>query len=91
MIIQKSDKGNLVVAFDRNTNNKKMKPMQSDLKKIIKVDVTTYSNFSINQEKQLDRFLKSLKDKKLSAAKYHSLRLKETKPRNMYGLNKIYS
>ena len=51
----------------------------------------TYSNFSINQEKQLDRFLKSLKEKqtdrflkslkdkkKLSAAKYHSLRPKGT-------------
>ena len=90
LIIQKSDKGNLAVVFDRSTNNKKMKSMPSDLKKIIEVDLMTYSNFSINQEKQLDRFLKSLNDKKLSAAKYHSLRPKGTRPRNMYGLNKIY-
>ena len=37
--------------------------MPSDQKKIIEVDVMTYSNFSISQEKQLDRFLKSLKEK----------------------------
>ena len=80
-----------------------MESMPSDQKKTIEVDVMTYSNFSINQEKQLDRFLKSLKEKqtdrflkslkdkkKLSAAKYHSLRPKGTWPRNMYGLNKIY-
>ena len=53
--------------------------MPSDQQKIIEVDVMTFSHFSINQEKQLDRFLKALKDKKkLSAAKYHSLRPKET-------------
>ena len=37
--------------------------MPSDQKKIIEVDVMTYSNFSINQDKQLDRFFKSLKKK----------------------------
>ena len=40
-----------------------MESMPSDQKKIIEVDVMTYSNFSISQEKQLDRFLKSLKKK----------------------------
>ena len=40
-----------------------MESMPSDQKKTIEVDVMTYSNFSINQEKQLDRFLKSLKEK----------------------------
>ena len=78
LIIQKSDKGNLVVAFDRSTDNKKMESMPSDQKKTIEVDVMTWSNFSINQEKQLDHFLQSLKDKKLSSAKYHSLRPKVT-------------
>ena len=87
LIIQKSDKGNLVAVFDRSTDNKKMESMQSDQKKIIEVDVMTYSNLSINQKKQLDRFLKSLKEKqtdrflkskrkKLSAAKCHPLRPK---------------
>ena len=64
MIIEKSDKGNLVVVIDRSTDNKKMESMPSDLKKFIEVAVMTYSIFSINQEKQLDRFLKALKDKK---------------------------
>ena len=63
LIIQKLDKGNLVAVFDRSTGNKKMESMPSDQKKTIKVDVVTYSNFSISQEKQLDRFLKSLKKK----------------------------
>ena len=63
LIIQKWDKGNLVVVFDRSTDNKKMESMPSDQEKIIEVDVMTYSNFSISQEKQLDRFLKSLKKK----------------------------
>ena len=63
LIIQKSDKGHLVVVFDRSRDNKKMESMPSDQKKIIEVDVMTYSNFSINQEKQVDRFLKSLKEK----------------------------
>ena len=64
MIIEKSDKGNLVVVIDRSTDNKKMESMPSDQKKFIEVAVMTYSIFSINQEKQLDRFLKALKDKK---------------------------
>ena len=51
LIIQKSDKGNLVVAFDRSTDNKKMESMPSDQKKIIEVDLMTYSNFSFNQKK----------------------------------------
>ena len=63
LIIQKLDKGNLVAVFDRSTGNKKMESMPSDQKKTIKVDVVTYSDFSINQEKQLYRFLKSLKEK----------------------------
>ena len=87
LITQKSDKGNLVVVFDRSIDNKKMESMQRDQKKIIEVDVMTYSNLSINQKKRLDRFLKSLKEKqtdrflkskrkKLSAAKCHPLRPK---------------
>ena len=87
LITQKSDKGHLVVVFDRSTDNKKMESMQRDQKKIIEVDVMTYSNLSINQKKRLDRFLKSLKEKqtdrflkskrkKLSAAKCHPLRPK---------------
>ena len=63
LIIQKLDKGNLVAVFDRSTGNEKMESMPSDQKKTIKVDVVTYSDFSINQEKQLYRFLKSLKEK----------------------------
>ena len=55
--IQNSDKGSLVLVFDRSTDNKKMESMPSDQKKTIEVDVMTYSNFSINQEKQLDHFL----------------------------------
>ena len=61
--IQNSDKGSLILVFDRSTDNKKMESMPSDQKKIIEVDVMTYSNFSINQDKQLDRFFKSLKKK----------------------------
>ena len=87
LITQKSDKGNLVVVFDRSIDNKKMESMQRDQKKIIEVDVMTYSNLSINQKKRLDRFVKSLKEKqtdrflkskrkKLSAAKCHPLRPK---------------
>ena len=87
LITQKSDEGNLVVVFDRSTDNKKMESMQRDQKKIIEVDVMTYSNLSINQKKGLDRFLKSLKEKqtdrflkskrkKPSAAKCHPLRPK---------------
>ena len=101
LITQKSDKGNLVVVFDRSIDNKKMESMQRDQKKIIEVDVMTYSNLSINQKKRLDRFVKSLKEKqtdrflkskrkKLSAAKCHPLRPKGAWPRNVYGLNKIY-
>ena len=85
--IQNSDKGSLILVFDRSTDNKKMESMPSDQKKIIEVDVMTYSNFSINPKKQLHHFLKSLKEKqtdrflnskrkKLSAAKHHSLRPK---------------
>ena len=79
LIIQKSDKGNLAVVFDRSTNNKKMKSMPSDLKKIIEVDLMTYSNFSINQEKQLDRFLKSLNDKKTISSKISFFKTKRNK------------
>ena len=53
LIIQKLDKGNLVAVFDRSTGNKKMESMPSDQKKTITVDGVTYSDFSINQEKQL--------------------------------------
>ena len=40
--------------------------MLSDQSKFIKVDVSDYDllKFSIKQEKQFDRFLRSLKDKK---------------------------
>ena len=54
--IQNSDKGSLILVFDRSTDNKKMESMPSDQKKTIEVDVMTYSKFSINQEKQLDHF-----------------------------------
>ena len=52
-----------LVVFDRSTDNKKMESMPSDQKKIIEVDVMSYSHFSINQKKQLHHFLKSLKEK----------------------------
>ena len=71
----------IIVVIDRRTNSKKMEPILLDQSKIFKVDVSdnNFLQFSISQEKQLDRFLEFPKSQQQSLAGTNTIHLDQKK------------
>ena len=62
LVIQKSDKGNSVVILDKDVYTKHMESLLSNKAKFEKVDTKKgLLNFTINHEKRINKYLKSLK------------------------------
>ena len=93
IIQQKSDKGNSVVIVKRQDYLKKMNDILSDQKNFSKVRLKddTLLNFTINQEKHVDKVLKKLvKSMSMAEKTRKSLKPVYTRPVVMYGLCKVH-
>ena len=93
IIQQKSDKGNSVVIVKRQDYLKKMNDILSDQKNFSKVRLKddTLLNFTINQEKHVDKVLKKLvKSMSMTEKTRKSLKPVYTRPVVMYGSCKVH-
>ena len=93
IIQQKSDKGNPVVIVKRQDYLKKMNDILSDQKNFSKVRLKddTLLNFTINQEKHVDKVLKKLvKSMSMTEKTRKSLKPVYTRPVVMYGSCKVH-
>ena len=93
IIQQKSDKGNFVVIVKRQDYLKKMNDILSDQKNFSKVRLKddTLLNFTINQEKHVDKVLKKLvKSMSMTEKTRKSLKPVYTRPVVMYGSCKVH-
>ena len=93
IIQQKSDKGNSVVIVKRQDYLKKMNDILSDQKNFSKVRLKDdiLLNFTINQEKHVDKVLKKLvKSMSMTEKTRKSLKPVYTRPVVMYGSCKVH-
>ena len=93
IIQQKSDKGNSVVIVKRQDYLKKMNDILSDQKNFSKgrLKDDTLLNFTINQEKHVDKVLKKLvKSMSMTEKTRKSLKPVYTRPVVMYGSCKVH-
>ena len=93
IIQQKSDKGNFVVIVKRQDYLKKMNDILSDQKNFSKVRLKDdiLLNFTINQEKHVDKVLKKLvKSMSMTEKTRKSLKPVYTRPVVMYGSCKVH-
>ena len=93
IIQQKSDKGNSVVIVKRQDYLKKMNDILSDQKNFSKVRLKddTLLNFTINQEKHVDKVLKKLvKSISMTEKTRKSLKPVYTRPVVMYDSCKVH-
>ncbi len=93
LIIQKADKGNSVVLFDRNDYVAKMMTILSDRSKFVQLHpkVGNEFNFVWSQQNKLRRLLNSLQDKGvLSPDLYKKLAPTGSQPGRMYGLGNVH-
>ena len=72
LVIQKSDKGNSVVILDKDINIKRMKSLLSNKTKFEKVDTKKgLLNFTVNHEKRINEYLRSLKSSGALSVEQH--------------------
>ena len=97
IIIQKADKGNVIVIIDKTAYFTKMNNILSDETKFKKVDFcqNRYKNkeldYVLEKEQEITNFLKELYDcKVISEAVYKKLKPWESQPGVLYGLYKVH-
>ena len=93
IVIQKSDKGNSVVIFDKETYIKTMENLLSDQRTFERVNLKNdaFLNFVVNQEKRIDTIFKNLVDNNsMSKEMRKSVKPVGTRPGTMYGLCKVH-
>ena len=72
LLIQKSDKGNLIIILDKEVYIKHIKLLLSDKAKIENTDtIKGFLNFTVNREKRINKYLKSLKSSGASIVEQH--------------------
>ena len=92
VVIQKSDKGNSVVAVDKADYLDKMDNLLNDTRKFEKINLKNDGilNFAINQEKHVDNIFKKLVASNSISEETRSLKPVGTRPVIMYGLCKVH-
>ena len=93
IVIQKPDKGNSVVIFDKDTYIKTRENLLSDQIKfeIVTLKTDTFLNFLVNQEKRIDTIFKNLVDSSsMSKEMCKSVKPVGTRPGIMYGNCKLH-
>ena len=72
LVIQKSDKGNSVVILDKDIHIKRMESLLSNKAKFEKVDTKKgLLNFTVNHEKRINEYLRSLKSSGALSVEQH--------------------
>ena len=91
-VIQKSHKGNSVVALDKDVYIKCTESLLSNKGKFEKVDTKKgLLKFPVNHEKQISKYLKSLKSSgALSVMQHKKTKAVGSRPGILYGLCKIH-
>ena len=91
-VIQKSDKGNSVVILDKNVYIKHMESLLSNKAKFEKVATKKgLLNFTVNHEKRINEYLKSLKSSGgLSVEHHKKIKAVGSRPGVLYGLCKVH-
>ena len=91
-MVQRSDKGNLVVTVDKDVYIKHMELLLSDKAKFEKVHTKKgLLNFTVNHEKRINEYLKPLKlSRALSVEQYHKIKAVRSRPGILYGLCKVH-
>ena len=92
LVIQKADKGNSVVIVEKDVYVRHMETILSDLNKFEKVIIKKgILNFSINHEKNINNYLKSLeKSGSLSTEQYKKIKAVGSRPGILYGRCKVH-
>ena len=93
LVIQKADKGNTVVIFNKKDYNLRMKKILSDTTKFHKLsfDQKKVLNHVVNMENRIISVLKKLKDKnQISNKRYNDLHPVGSRPGILYGRAKIH-
>ena len=93
IVIQKPDKGNSVVIFDKDTYIKTRENLLSDQIKfeIVTLKTDAFLNFLVNQEKRIDAIFKNLVDSSsMSKEMCKSVKSVGTGPGIMYGNCKLH-
>ena len=92
LVIQKADKGNSVVIVEKDIYVRHMETILSDLNKFEKVSIKKgILNFSINYEKNINNYLKTLeKSGSLSTELYKKIKAVGSRPGILYGLCKVH-
>ena len=93
LVIQKADKGNTTVIFDKDSYFKSVETLPKDSSTFKKIPVVPDKdlNYLINSEKRLTDLLKKLKNKNaISEETYKKLRSAGSKPGRLYGSAKVH-
>ena len=93
VIIQKADKGNAIVVFDKDAYKKKMKVIISDRSKFETFDIQEekHLNFTLNKEKRLQEIIKHLWEKGcFTKSEYLKICPTGSKPGILYGQAKVH-
>ena len=91
-MIQESDKGYSVGILDKAVFIKQMESFLSDKAKFRKTDPKKgLLNFTVNHEKQINEYLKSLKSSGVLSVKHHKkIEAVGLKPGVLYGICEVY-
>ena len=91
-MVQKSGKGNSVVIVDKGVCLKNMELLLSDKAKFEKVDTKKdVLNFTVNYEKRINEYLKSLKlSGALNVEQYKKIKAVGSRPGILNGLCKVH-
>ena len=93
VIIQKADKGNAIVVFDKDAYKKKMKVIISDRSKFETFDIQEekHLNFTLNKEKRLQEIIKHLWEKGcFTKSEYLKICATGSKPGILYEQAKVH-
>ena len=92
LIIQKADKGNSVVLVEKDVYIRHIEKILDDATKFEKVKIKKgILNFSINHERRINDYLKSLeKSGSLTTDQYKKIKAIGSRPGSLYGLCKVH-
>ena len=92
LVIQKSGKGNSAVILDKDVYIKHMESLLSNKAKFEKVDSkNVLLNFTVNHEKRINEYLKSLKSSgAVSVEQHKKIKAVRSRPGVLYGLCKLH-
>ena len=94
LIIQKADKGNVIVLLDKNIYVEKINGILNDETKFVKVNFEKRNkelDYLLSKQEEITKFLKELRDSKvITDSEFNSLRPSGSQPGVLYGLCKVH-